>query len=365
MVRTLVDKGANPNVVDALYRAIYDDNVEIAKYLLDKGANPNSGIHYAISYGRVEITRCLVEHGADLKTRRNGTTTLHKAVGVSKKEESVKIIKYLVEHGVDVNATDVSGATALHEAVREGLYEGLYEGGYEKLGNLGIVKCLVEHGANMNATDANGLTIMDYAITYHREKIAQYLVDHGADVNHKDEKGCPLLMRACFSIGHSPSVAIVKCLVEKGADINATYKGQTVLDVATEYKDSNWGSKALVSYLKSRSGKQTGLISQEGQTRKEAAREAAEELAREDGSIGLVKNLIRRSGGAKEFVNLASQSGFAVEREDALGLWMVGHDCSLVLGVLASRGPDSLWSLQHKGSGKPNVGLIREGRRTF
>jgi len=99
---------------------------------------------------------------------------------------------------------------------------------------------------------------------------------------------------------------------------------------------------------------------------------SARELAREDGSIGLVKRLIRQSGGAREFIALASQSGFAVESEDGLGLYMVGHDCRIVLSVLASRGSDRIWSLLHssllhRGKKTPSLTLtlINEGRRTF
>ena len=248
------------------------------------------------------------------------------------------------------SATD-NGKTTLRDAIRQGSME--------------IVKDLVEHGADVNATDADGETPMDYAICWCKTEIAQYLVDHGADVNHKDQKGRPLLMRACSPFGHPPSLAIVKCLVMNGANMNAKYKGQTALDAAIENKNTNWGSEEVVAYLQSGGGKQTGLISREEQTRREESKERAKEQAREDGSIGLVKKLIRRSGGAREFVDLALQSGFVVESEDALGLCMVGHDCRLILGVLASRGPDSIWNLQHKGGGKPVVALVCEGRRTF
>ena len=81
------------------------------------------------------------------------------------------IVKYLVEHGADVNAAiDKFGQKQLFYAVKER--------------NESMVNLLINCGANVNAVNKSGWTPLFYAKDV---QTAQLLISHGADVNWKSE----------------------------------------------------------------------------------------------------------------------------------------------------------------------------------
>ncbi|XP_028395332.1 serine/threonine-protein kinase/endoribonuclease IRE1-like [Dendronephthya gigantea] len=86
---------------------------------------------------------------------------------------AVTKIKYLVEHGADVNGKDTYGWTVLHYAVTKGTLE--------------IVKYLVEQDADVNGKDKYGWTVLHTAVTEGTLGIVKYLVEQGADVTLKSK----------------------------------------------------------------------------------------------------------------------------------------------------------------------------------
>jgi ankyrin repeat protein len=133
------------------------------------------------------------------------------------------MIKYLVDHGADVNGknkridtyTEDSEAgkeeTPLHLAVK-----------YEFLD---MVKYLVEHGARVNERSRFGVTPLlnvtmpnfyDNSVKPERLSIIKYLIDEGADVNCYSERyGTPL-----SNISKSGSIDAIKYVLEHGANPN-------------------------------------------------------------------------------------------------------------------------------------------------
>jgi hypothetical protein len=81
--------------------------------------------------------------------------------------------------------------------------------------------------------------------------------------------------------------------------------------------------------------------------------------------LATVKTLIKKSSGARGFLDRAVAAGFTVEDEGTLGLTLVGQNCRFTLVCLASRGNDKIWSLVFKAKSKPCVNLVSEGRITF
>ena len=203
----LAEKGADPNIADstgmaALYAAadmstlgeIYGrpgrpstdklTAVMLLPILLARGANPNAALKSptltrahtpgepslgegttplmrAAKNGDTAAIRVLMAHGADASLRqKNGTTVLMLASGVGRgtgvfakdyatEAQLLDAVKFLVESGVDVNAANEAGQTALHIAAQA---------------SDGIVKYLAEHGANLDAKDKQGRTALDVAM---------------------------------------------------------------------------------------------------------------------------------------------------------------------------------------------------------
>jgi len=207
----LAEKGADPNIADstgmaALYAAV-DMNtlgeiygrparqstdrltaLDLMPILLAHGANPNTALKSptlnrahtpgegslaegttplmrAAKNGDTAAMRVLMAHGANAGLKqKNGTTALMLASGVGRGQgvfakdyateaELLAAVTFLielgVESGVDVNAANDAGQTALHIAAQA---------------SDGIVKYLAEHGANLEAKDKQGRTALDVAM---------------------------------------------------------------------------------------------------------------------------------------------------------------------------------------------------------
>lgn len=206
----LLDHGADPNVVDlagmgALYAAVdmnslqwtqgrpapilHDrlDGVDLVKRLLAKGANPNARLaaaplkrHHdagttlnfaagttplmrAARTNDVASMRALLEAGADpLATLPDGTTSLMIAAGlgygglrgegirivIPTEAGAVEAVTLLLDRGVDIEAMNAAGNTALHGAVSRGD---------------AVVKLLAARGATLDARNVAGFTPLDLA----------------------------------------------------------------------------------------------------------------------------------------------------------------------------------------------------------
>ncbi|WP_343289089.1 ankyrin repeat domain-containing protein [Wolbachia endosymbiont of Encarsia formosa] len=99
----------------------------------------------------------------------NERTALHYAV-------EAKTVKLLVEKGVNVNAADVGGYTALHLAVTEK--------------HLETVRELIKSGANANAEEyGNKCTPLHLACMVEKVEVVKELVEAGAEIEQEDECG--------------------------------------------------------------------------------------------------------------------------------------------------------------------------------
>jgi len=206
MASLLLARGADPNLADktgraALYAAVdmhtmpsssrpaprEQTPLDLIRLILDKGAKPDAELTRIIPYrtkldrggdtflgagstpllraakaGDVAVMRLLIERGANAKAAtRTGLNALMLAAGLGSKEEdttgrrkteaeAIQAITVALEAGLDINATNTLGQTALHGAAMQGFDQ--------------VVAFLAERGATLDVKDKRGFTPLDTAM---------------------------------------------------------------------------------------------------------------------------------------------------------------------------------------------------------
>ena len=116
------------------------------QWLYEDGATP---FLRAAQSGDVTLMKLLLAHGADpLIPTRNGDTALMVAAGIgwvegvtyeTSEKENQEAVKLCLDLGIEVNAADGDGRTALHGAAHKG--------------RNAVVQMLVDHGASLDVKD--------------------------------------------------------------------------------------------------------------------------------------------------------------------------------------------------------------------
>jgi ankyrin repeat protein len=120
--------------------------------------------------GRTENIRFLLDHGANIDARDNvGDTALLASAGAGAMSAvgviyTVEPMKLLLARGADINARNNNGDTALTLAAATGGYE-----------DLATVKLLLRSGADPAARNNKGDSALALATRHHRRRIAATL----------------------------------------------------------------------------------------------------------------------------------------------------------------------------------------------
>jgi ankyrin repeat protein len=156
LMKVLIAHGADPNA--QLKSAALQRAHTPGEPLLGEGSTP---LMRAAKNGDADAIRLLLDHGADpALTQKNHTTVLMFAAGLGRgqgvfakdyatERELLAGVKVLVEHGVDVNAFNDNGQTAMHVAAQA---------------SDDIVRYLAAHGAGLEPRDRQGRTPVDLAL---------------------------------------------------------------------------------------------------------------------------------------------------------------------------------------------------------
>jgi uncharacterized protein len=159
------------------------DQLEYIKLLIDKGANVNARVCGAKS----TPTNC-VGDSTETRTiftmqwvREDGATAFWRAA----QSGDVQLMKLLLAHGADPKIATAHKVTPLEVAAGIGWVEGItFEWSPEE--NLEAVKMCLDLGIDPNAVDDEGRTALHGAAHKGRDEVIKVLVDHGANLEAHD-----------------------------------------------------------------------------------------------------------------------------------------------------------------------------------
>jgi ankyrin repeat protein len=142
----------------------------------------------------------LLQTGVDVNAAQaDGTTALHWAAY----QDDAEMVALLVRAGANANAVNRYGVPPLVQACTNGSDP--------------VVKLLLEAGADANTTMKGGETVLMLAARSGNPEAVKTLLARGANPNSRERLGQTALMWAAAE-GHA---AVVRALIEAGADLNA------------------------------------------------------------------------------------------------------------------------------------------------
>ena len=126
----------------------------------------------AVSKGKLEEIKILLDKGIDINAKDlRGYTALH----IATNEGSLEVVKFLIEMGANVDVKNIKGCTALHIAANNG--------------SLATLKCLIELGADVNAKNTEDYTALHFAAYLNFDHVVLFLIKMGADVSVQNKNG--------------------------------------------------------------------------------------------------------------------------------------------------------------------------------
>jgi ankyrin repeat protein len=148
IVNALLERGADPNM------QLFFRPANVRGATNTRGSTP---LIRAANNGDLEVVTLLLKHGADATLyMADRQTPIHAVLaGRSTESQALELIRVLRSAGTDVNVValvnheeEIRGGTALHYAVRKRYKE--------------VIKELASSGIDLNARDQDGLTALDY-----------------------------------------------------------------------------------------------------------------------------------------------------------------------------------------------------------
>ena len=217
----LLDAGADPNAQPKGYAPLHAITWVRKPQRGDGDPSPvGSG-----GVSPLEFVRAIVAHGADVNIRladgRSGfadfTMTGSTPLVLAAQTGDLPLMKLLLELGADPTIPNADNSTPLIAAAGIGdLGSGQQSAGTEEEA-IAAVKLLLELGLEINAVDDNGETAMHGAAYQNWPKLVEFLAENGAEVsgwNHKNRWGwTPLLIAQGYREGNfRPDVATIDAI---------------------------------------------------------------------------------------------------------------------------------------------------------
>ena len=202
-----------------LYLALSSADTETVLFLTEKKSH-GKGSALGMSSGEAEATERRKEvkkEGREEKGFKEGKRGIKGSPLSLSTERNVQALRHLVDMKLlDVNMTDDSERTPLHEA--------------SQAGDIEAVGLLLRLGVDISAVDIDGRTALHLAIHQSHPEVALKLIYGGANVNIQDNTGSSSLHKAAM-LGLED---VIDALLKHDVDINAVdIDGRTALHYAT------------------------------------------------------------------------------------------------------------------------------------
>ena len=183
LAHMLIEMGADVKIkskegANAIIYAFFFGPEDLIEPILDSGQNVNERyeggvtlMQGAAALGNKNALNILIARGADVNTKSDrGETPLYFGIRQGKTE----IVEWLLSHGAQTQGKlEESGRNLLHLATLKGYTD--------------IVELLVDNGVDIDASDKSGKTALQYAKRYGHKRIAGLLKTHGADITLPEE----------------------------------------------------------------------------------------------------------------------------------------------------------------------------------
>ncbi|KAI1378113.1 ankyrin [Hypoxylon crocopeplum] len=205
----------NDDGLPPLYQALLQREKRAVQLLLTHGTNQNE---YLPPEARDRLNKMIPMHVTLAGMMEYGITPLTIASRVMR---DVEMTRMLLEHGADPNFVNpYDGSTMLNGICSEEYFE------YAKL--------IIEKGANVNYRDFTGKSPIYWANACHNAKLMELMLAHGGEVNYFYNDEDPTILFQAARWGHKSNAEI---LLRHGANWAVKNKtGKTAIDIARDMR---------------------------------------------------------------------------------------------------------------------------------
>ncbi|MDX2359785.1 MAG: ankyrin repeat domain-containing protein [Crocinitomicaceae bacterium] len=225
ILKSLIDRS---NAIETMLEQAYiHENRPIIDYLITKGAdlkilggNDNTMLHISAEQSNLKLARlCIEEHGLDVNaSNADGETPLMLAI----KANNLELTRYLVDQGAEINTENNAGETAIF---------------YTSRNSSDMFNYLVANEANLSHITKNRTTLLITASKNKHFEAVRYLIENGADITPQDADGFTAFHHVISPYDRDHEV--IDMFTTLGADINtvSARDGKSLMYFAVERED--------------------------------------------------------------------------------------------------------------------------------